>query len=135
MLDFFGFEINRSNRFEQLVINYCSEKLHQVSKTATACPSLISLMFVVCSQSFLQNVFKNQQELYIKEGLDWNKIDFFDNYAICDLIDKNNYGILNLLDEPHIKSDEAFLLRVQQCCAGNPNYLPEDNNMMRKSFQ
>ncbi|XP_031619986.1 unconventional myosin-Ia isoform X2 [Contarinia nasturtii] len=114
ILDFFGFEINKTNRFEQLVNNYCSERLHQ---------------------SFLQNIFKNQQEIYLKEGLDWNKIDFFDNYAICDLIDKTNYGILNLLDEPHIKSDEAFLLRVQQCCAGNPNFLPEDNNMLRKSFQ
>ncbi|XP_055322935.1 unconventional myosin-Ia [Sitodiplosis mosellana] len=114
ILDFFGFEVNKNNRFEQLVNNYCSEKLHQ---------------------SFLQNVFKNQQEIYLKEGLDWNKIDFFDNYAICDLIDKHSYGILNLLDEPHIKSDEAYSLRVQQCCAGNPNFLPEDNNMMRKSFQ
>lgn len=30
ILDFFGFEINKSNHFEQLVNNYCSEKLHQV---------------------------------------------------------------------------------------------------------
>lgn len=30
ILDFFGFEINKTNRFEQLVSNYCSEKLHQV---------------------------------------------------------------------------------------------------------
>lgn len=73
--------------------------------------------------------------MYIKEGLDWNKIDFFDNDIICDLIDKNSYGILNLLDEPHIKTDEAFMLRVQQCCAGHPNYLTEDNNVLRKSFQ
>lgn len=73
--------------------------------------------------------------MYLKEGLDWNKIDFFDNYAICDLIDKNNYGILNLLDEPHIKSDETYNGRVQQCCAGHPNYLPEDKNILRKSFQ
>lgn len=73
--------------------------------------------------------------MYLKEGLEWSKIDFFDNYAICDLIDKHSYGILNLLDEPHIKSDEVYLLRVQQCCAGNPNFLPEDNNMLRISFQ
>lgn len=86
-------------------------------------------------QSFLQNIFKYQQEMYVKEGLDWIKIDYFDNDTICDLIDKRSYGILNLLDEPHIKTDEAFLLRVQQCCSGHPNYLTEDNNSIRKSFQ
>lgn len=84
-------------------------------------------------QSFLQSIFKNQQELYVKEGLDWNKIEFFDNDGICDLIDRDNYGILNLLDEPHVKSDETLLLRIQQCSAGHPSYLTEDNNQMRKS--
>lgn len=33
-------------------------------------------------------MLKNQQELYFKEGLDWTKIDFYDNQPICDLIDK-----------------------------------------------
>lgn len=33
-------------------------------------------------------MLKNQQELYVREGLDWTKIDFYDNQPICDLIDK-----------------------------------------------
>lgn len=69
---------------------------------------------------------KYQQELYIKDGLDWMKIDFFDNETICDLIDKDNYGILNLIDEPHIRNDDAILLRIHQCCAGHPNYVSQD---------
>lgn len=76
---------------------------------------------------------KYQQELYIKESLEWVKIDFFDNESICDLLDKNNYGILNILDEPHIKTDEAFSIRCHQCCAGHPNYLSDDNGL--NSFQ
>jgi myosin heavy subunit len=41
-------------------------------------------------------VLKNQQELYVKEGLDWTKIDFYDNQPICDLIDKVNLLHLKL---------------------------------------
>lgn len=115
VLDFFGFENNKNNLFEQFVINYCNEKLHQ---------------------NYLQNVIKNRQEVYIRDGLDWNRIDFFDNETICDLLDRPNYGILNLLDEAHIKNDdETFLVRVHQCCAGHPNYVTDENNITRKSFQ
>ena len=86
-------------------------------------------------QNFLQSAMKYQQELYIKEGLEWTKIDFFDNEIICDLIDKNNYGILNLLDETHIKNNDTLLLRVHQCCAGHPNYVSQENGMLHRCFQ
>lgn len=55
------------NQFEQFNINYCNERIHQ---------------------SYIKIVLKNQQELYVKEGLEWTKIDFYDNQPICDLIDK-----------------------------------------------
>lgn len=64
--------------------------------------------------------------MYVREGLDWTRVDHFDNENICELIDKQNYGILTLLDEPHINCDNALLLRLQQCCAGNPNFLSQD---------
>lgn len=67
MLDFFGFESLDKNSFEQLNINYCNERIHQ---------------------SYIHIVLKYQQELYVREGLEWTKIDFYDNQPICELMDK-----------------------------------------------
>lgn len=58
MLDLYGFESFETNSFEQLIINYCNEKLHQ----------------------FMTNIcLKEEQEELVKEGLEWTKIDFFNN--------------------------------------------------------
>lgn len=78
---------------------------------------------------------KYQQELYIKDGLEWIKIDFFDNETICDLIDKTNYGILSLIDEPHIKTDDTLMMRIHQCCAGHPNYVSQEMAISHGTFQ
>lgn len=67
ILDFFGFESVEKNSFEQLNINYCSERIHQ---------------------SYIQIVLKYQQDLYVREGLEWTKIDFYDNQSICEMMDK-----------------------------------------------
>lgn len=58
VIDFYGFESFEKNSFEQLVINYCNEKLHQ---------------FVINS------TLKEDQEEMIKEGLEWTRIDYFNN--------------------------------------------------------
>lgn len=67
-------------------------------------------------------MLKHQQELYSREGLEWSRIDYFDNESICELIDKPNFGILKLLDEAQISSDEMLASRLQQCCSGHPNF-------------
>ncbi|XP_037052046.1 unconventional myosin-Ib [Bradysia coprophila] len=114
VLDFYGFENFEFNSFEQLIINYCDERVHQ---------------------HCIRSTLKYQQELYLREGLEWTKVDFFDNEIICDLIDKSSYGILNLMDEPHMAYDDALLVRMQQCCAGHPNFLSLDTNAPYAGFQ
>jgi len=76
------------------------------------------------------HVLRSEQELYIREGLEWSRIDYFDNESICELIDKPSYGILSLINEPHLNSNDALLLRVQQCCAGHPNFMTTGSNSM-----
>ncbi|XP_058462725.1 unconventional myosin-Ia [Malaya genurostris] len=114
LLDFYGFEVLEKNSFEQLAINFCNERLQQ---------------------HFVKNVLKYQQDLYAAEGLDWIKIDYFDNQAICELIDKPCYGILHLIDEPQIINDGILLTRMHQCCSGHTNFLARDPSLPTNCFQ
>ncbi|XP_072117753.1 unconventional myosin-Ib isoform X1 [Mobula birostris] len=100
VLDIYGFEIFENNSFEQFIINYCNEKLQQI---------------------FIELTLKEEQEEYIKEGIEWTHIEYFNNAIICELIENNTNGILAMLDEeclrPGIVTDETFLEKLNQVCA------------------
>ena len=64
--------------FEQFCINYCNEKLQQL---------------------FIELVLKQEQEVYMKEGIEWQHVDYFNNKVICDLVEEQHKGILAILDE------------------------------------
>uniref|UniRef100_A0A671VJS4 Myosin VAb n=1 Tax=Sparus aurata TaxID=8175 RepID=A0A671VJS4_SPAAU len=77
VLDIYGFETFDVNSFEQFCINYANEKLQQ---------------------QFNQHVFKLEQDEYMKEGIPWTLIDFYDNQPCINLIEAK-LGVLDLLDE------------------------------------
>ncbi|KAM9305752.1 LOW QUALITY PROTEIN: unconventional myosin-XV [Gastrophryne carolinensis] len=78
ILDIYGFEDLNFNSFEQLCINYANEYLQFF---------------------FNKIVFKEEQEEYIREQLDWREISFNDNQACIDLISQKPHGILRILDD------------------------------------
>jgi myosin-1 len=80
ILDIYGFEIFEKNGFEQFCINYVNEKLQQI---------------------FIELTIQSEQEDYEREGIQWTKINFFNNKTVCDLIEsrKAPVGILSILDD------------------------------------
>lgn len=76
----YGFECFQDNGYEQLLINYCNEKLQR---------------------QFNENVFTVEQNLYTSEGIDWTHITFNDNQPCLNLIEGGGgtVGILNTLDD------------------------------------
>ncbi|XP_073701294.1 unconventional myosin-Ib isoform X4 [Garra rufa] len=105
VLDIYGFEIFEDNSFEQFIINYCNEKLQQI---------------------FIELTLREEQEEYIREGIEWTNIEYFNNAIICDLIENNKNGILAMLDEeclrPGTVTDETFLDKLNTVCAKHQHF-------------
>ena len=108
VLDIYGFEVFKKNVFEQFCINYVNEKLQQI---------------------FIEFTLRLEQEEYVKEGIQWTPIEFFNNKIVCELIEgKKPPGIFLVLDDV-CKSvhgvasgaDKAFQERLSQCTT-NPHF-------------
>lgn len=81
ILDIYGFEVSSDgsvNSFEQYLINFCNEKLHQM---------------------FIEVNLAKEQKLYHDEQIEWQDIAYEDNLPICRLIGDPCEGMLALLDD------------------------------------
>jgi len=97
LLDIFGFESFVRNRYEQLCINYCNEKLQA---------------------KFTEDIFRSVQEEYEREGIPLDEITYDDNSDVLTLIESKT-GLLAMLNEECVRpkgSDQAF---VSKAIAGN----------------
>ncbi|CAK0853868.1 unnamed protein product [Prorocentrum cordatum] len=78
LLDIFGFEHFETNSFEQLCINFTNELLQQY---------------------FNEVIFDHEAELYSREGIPWDPLDFPDNTMSVELIGSAKDGLLTMLDQ------------------------------------
>jgi len=96
LLDIFGFETFEINRFEQLCINYCNEKLQQ---------------------KFTEDIFRSVQLEYQMEGIALEEITYDDNTDVLDLVE-GKMGLLAFLNEECVRpkgSDKTFVYKVASC--------------------
>ncbi|XP_042652650.1 unconventional myosin-Ia isoform X2 [Tyto alba] len=115
VLDIYGFEIFQDNGFEQFIINYCNEKLQQI---------------------FILMTLKEEQEEYVREGIQWTPVEFFDNSIICNLIENSKCGILAMLDEeclrPGVVNEGTFLTKLNQLFATHKHYESKETQNARR---
>lgn len=119
ILDIYGFEVFQTNNFEQLCINFCNEKLQQL---------------------FIELTLKQEQEEYLKEGIEWEPVTYFNNKVICDLIEEKHIGIIALMDEeclrPGDATDLTLLEKMNERLVSHPHYIFASSRaslMIRKS--
>jgi len=114
LLDIFGFESFKMNRFEQLCINYANEKLQQ---------------------KFTEDIFLAVQEEYESEGIDLAEISYDDNTDVLQLIESKT-GLCAMLNEECMRpkgNPEAFVNKAFGMNKRNPAMIENKQNS-RLSF-
>eukprot|EP00944_MAST-04C_sp_MAST-4C-sp1_P002656 g2656.t1 len=116
ILDIFGFEVFVTNSFEQLCINFANEALQQ---------------------QFNQFMFKLEQNIYEREGIDWSFIDFPDNADCIALIERSRTGIIAILDETCIfpkGDDPMFARKLYQKCTDSSCFSASKRQVVDNRF-
>lgn len=44
-------------------------------------------------------VLKQEQEEYMREGIEWQNIEYFNNQIICELVEAPHKGVIAIVDE------------------------------------
>merc|ERR1712012_603348 len=100
VLDIAGFEIFDYNGFEQICINYVNEKLQQF---------------------FNQHMFTLEQEMYVREGLDWSNVDFGMDLQKCIDMFEKPMAFLAIFEEESLfpkATDQTFCAKLHDNLLG-----------------
>ena len=99
-------------------INYCNEKLQQL---------------------FIELVLKQEQQEYMREGIAWKNVDYFNNQIICDLVEAPHKGIIAIMDEACLTvgkiNDETLLEAMDKKLAQHKHFSSRQLKPMDKELR
>ena len=117
VLDIAGFEIFDYNGFEQICINYVNEKLQQF---------------------FNSHMFTLEQEMYVREGLDWANVDFGMDLQKCIDMFEKPMAFLAIFEEESLfpkATDKSFEEKLKASLGKLPVFLkPQSKTDPRAHF-
>merc|ERR1712029_540371 len=105
VLDIAGFEIFEYNGFEQISINFVNEKLQQF---------------------FNHHMFVVEQEEYVKEGIDWEMVDFGMDLQAAIVMFEKPMGLWAILEEESLfpkATDKSFEEKLKASLGKLPIFL------------
>merc|ERR1719348_1468547 len=105
VLGFAGFEIFEYHGFEQISINFVNEKLQQF---------------------FNHHMFVVEQEEYVKEGIDWEMVDFGMDLQAAIIMFEKPMGLWAILEEESLfpkATDKSFEEKLKACLGKLPIFL------------
>ena len=112
IIEFIGFEKKGKNEFEQFCCNYANE---------------------VFNQYYVNYNFKHQQEEFIKENIDWTKVNFIDNCDLLNLID-NTHDSLFAVIEKDVNKIEMKNQLENNLNGKNSKIRVDNNNLLIKHY-
>jgi myosin heavy chain 6/7 len=117
VLDIAGFEIFEYNGFEQISINFVNEKLQQF---------------------FNHHMFVVEQEEYIREGIDWEMVDFGMDLEAAIIMFEKPMGLWAILEEESLfpkATDKSFEEKLKASLGKLPIFLkPQSKTDARAHF-
>ena len=117
VLDIAGFEIFEYNGFEQISINFVNEKLQQF---------------------FNHHMFVVEQEEYVKEGIDWEMVDFGLDLQAAIIMFEKPMGLWAILEEESLfpkATDKSFEEKLKASLGKLPIFLkPQSKTDTRAHF-